>query len=62
METHAPIRRPAAARRTGYTIAAVIDGALLYAVNARPGWQIVPFLTPHTPRVLVLGPSAPRRR
>ncbi|MEV4471912.1 hypothetical protein [Nonomuraea sp. NPDC049504] len=54
MEIHPPARRPAVARRTGYTIAAVIDGTLLYAINAHPGWQAVPFLTPDTLRVLPL--------
>ncbi|MFC7106775.1 hypothetical protein ACFQQB_44040 [Nonomuraea rubra] len=46
MEIHAPARRPAVARRTGYTIAAVIDGTLLYAINAHPGWQAVPSSPP----------------
>ncbi|MFC5822156.1 hypothetical protein [Nonomuraea harbinensis] len=54
MHTHAPSRRPAVARRTGYTIAAVVNATLLYGVNAHPGWQAVPFLTPETVRVLPL--------
>lgn len=52
MNTLAPARRPLAARRTGYTVAAVVDSALLYAVNVHPGWQAVPFLTQDAPRVL----------
>ncbi|MFB4294700.1 hypothetical protein ACBI99_44200 [Nonomuraea sp. ATR24] len=54
MEGHAPTRRPAVARRTGYSIAAVVDGALLYAINAHPGWRSAPFLTSDTLRVLPL--------
>ncbi|TRW46973.1 hypothetical protein [Georgenia yuyongxinii] len=47
--------RPAvASRRVGYVLAAMIDAALLYAVNAWPGWDAVPFLTPDT--AAVLGP------
>lgn len=41
-------------RRFGYLIAAVINGAMLYAVNVWPGWQVVPFLTEETPLVLDL--------
>ena len=54
MEGHAPTRRPAVARRTGYSIAAVVDGALLYAINAHPGWRSEPFLTSDNLRVLPL--------
>ncbi|MCK2214794.1 hypothetical protein MF672_013470 [Actinomadura sp. ATCC 31491] len=54
MNTLAPARRPLAARRAGYTVAAVIDAALLYAVNVRPGWQVVPFLTAGTVQVVWL--------
>jgi len=43
-----------AARASGYTIAAVLNTALLYLVNVRPGWAAVPFLTGDTPRVLPL--------
>ena len=35
-------------------MAAVINGALLYLVNRRPGWDALPFLTSETPQVLGL--------
>jgi hypothetical protein len=48
-------RRPSRAARTfGYTIAVVVNAALLYLTNVRPGWEAVPFLTEDTRRVLVL--------
>ena len=48
-------RRPsAAARRTGYIVAAAINIVLLYLINNRPGWDAVPFLTADTLRVLAL--------
>lgn len=46
-------RRPsAAARRTGYAIAALVNAALLYLVNVWPGWDVVPFLDEDTTQVL----------
>ena len=42
-----------AARRFGYTLAALVNAALLYAVNVWPGWEALRFLTPDT--TLVLG-------
>ncbi|MGI8329731.1 hypothetical protein ACRYCC_07175 [Actinomadura scrupuli] len=42
------------ARRVGYLIAAGIGAALLYALNVRPGWDALPFLTDETSRVLGL--------
>jgi hypothetical protein len=46
-------RRPsAAARRTGYTIAVLVNATLLYLVNVWPGWDAVPFLDEDTPQVL----------
>lgn len=44
--------RSAAARRVGYVVAVLIDAAMLYAINVRPGWEVVPFLTEETPAVL----------
>lgn len=41
-------------RRFGYGLAVLINAALLYAVNAWPGWQAVPFLTSETRQVLGL--------
>jgi hypothetical protein len=39
-------RRPARnARRVGYTVAVVINLALLWAVNVTPGWRWIPVLT-----------------
>src|SRR5262249_49236764 len=50
-----PTRRaPIAARRIGYGIAAGLNAALFYVVNAWPGWQAMPFLTDDTRRVVDL--------
>jgi hypothetical protein len=47
--------RPAvASRRVSYAVSAVVNTALLCAVNVWPGWQAVPFLTAETPQVLPL--------
>lgn len=47
--------RPSRAARTfGYTLAAIVNVALLYLVNVRPGWQVVPFLTDDARQVLAL--------
>ena len=43
-----------AARRSGYVVAAVVNGLVLYLVNRRPGWDALPFLTPQTTQVLGL--------
>jgi hypothetical protein len=49
----APPRRPQrAGDRVGWSIAAVLNAALLYAVNVRPGWDAVPVLTTDTARVI----------
>ncbi|MFP3712604.1 hypothetical protein [Puerhibacterium sp. TATVAM-FAB25] len=45
-------RASAASRRSGYVVAGLINALLLYLVNVRPGWQVVPFLTPETTDVL----------
>lgn len=44
--------RPAS--RSGPLIGALVNAVLLWMVNARPGWDAVPFLTDETPRVLPL--------
>ena len=41
----APVGRSATTRRVGYIVAAVVNVVLWYAINVRPGWQVVPFLT-----------------
>ena len=45
-------RQPVAARRMGYVVAAAINAAMLYVANIWPGWQVLPFLTDETSRVL----------
>ncbi|HZK59957.1 MAG TPA: hypothetical protein VFC59_08875 [Cryobacterium sp.] len=40
------------ARRVGYLIAALINGALLYFANVWPGWQVLPFLADNARQVL----------
>ncbi len=37
--------RGATIRRSGYVSAVVINGVLLFLINIRPGWDILPFLT-----------------
>jgi hypothetical protein len=44
IDTRTP-RQSVAARRVGYVIAVVLNVALLYLINVRPGWQAAPFLT-----------------
>lgn len=52
MTLTAPPKRPTlAGRRVGYFIAVLVNAAMLYAVNAWPGWEAVPFLTGDTPQV-----------
>ncbi len=41
-----------AARRFGYLVAALVNAAMLYLVNGRPGWDVLPFLTSDTEQVL----------
>jgi hypothetical protein len=45
-------RPSAAVRRFGYLVAALINAAMLYAINVWPGWTAVPFLTVQTEDVL----------
>lgn len=47
-------RPSVAARRVGYAIAVSVNVILLFLINVRPGWQIVPFLTPDFATVLGL--------
>ena len=55
MTVTTPTRRtPLAARRIGYIVAGVITAWILFAINVSPGWQVLPFLTPDTDRVLLL--------
>jgi hypothetical protein len=54
MSVNAPARKPVAARKAGYAIAAVVNAALLYLINDRPGWEAAPFLTGDMSRVLAL--------
>jgi hypothetical protein len=46
VDRRAPSGRPARARRSGYIVAIIINGVLLYLINVRPGWQAAHFLTP----------------
>jgi hypothetical protein len=43
-----------AGRRAGYVVAAAINAVLLYLVNGRPGWDVLPFLTAGMTKVLPL--------
>lgn len=48
-------RRPSvAARRSGYVVAILINGAMLIGANWWPGWEVIPFLSDETPQVLGL--------
>jgi hypothetical protein len=47
-------RNATPARRLGYVIGALVNLALLFAINVWPGWDSVPVLTDETPRVLGL--------
>ena len=50
-----PARHPSAgARRVGYCVAIALGAAFLFVLNARPGWQQMPFLTSDTSQVLWL--------
>lgn len=45
--------RPSSAeRRTGYTIALLVNLAMLLAINVWPSWEVLPFLTAETSDVL----------
>ncbi len=40
------------ARRAGYLLSVLVDAAMLYLLNVRPGWQSVPVLTADTSQVI----------
>lgn len=42
------------ARRGGNLASIIINGVLLYLINAHPGWQAAPFLTPAAAQVIGL--------
>lgn len=44
----------AAARRAGYVATVVFDALCLLAINAWPGWDVLPFLTSDADRVIGL--------
>lgn len=44
----------AASPRVGYAIAALVNVALLFVVNATPGWRALPFVTAEAAQVLAL--------
>src|SRR5688500_5671485 len=50
--TTARTRPSPAARRFGYTVAALVNAAMLHAINVWPGWDALPFLTADTTLVL----------
>jgi hypothetical protein len=55
MSTMTPNRRQTAATgRFGYALAAVLNAAMLWLINAWPGWERLSFLTDETPDVLLL--------
>jgi len=43
-----------AVRKFGYLIAITLNAVFFYLINVEPGWQVLPFLTSETPRVLGL--------
>lgn len=47
-----PTRPSPVARRFGYTVAVVVDLALLFVLNQSPGWDVLPFLSDETTEVL----------
>ncbi|HZM84422.1 MAG TPA: hypothetical protein VFC19_52550 [Candidatus Limnocylindrales bacterium] len=46
------LRPHTAAHKFGYVVAITLNAVFYYLVNVRPGWQVLPFLTPETPQVL----------
>jgi hypothetical protein len=51
-------RRSVAARRGGYVVSILINAALIYLLDAHPGWRAVPFLTPAASQVIGLFTAA----
>jgi len=43
-----------ASRRGGNLVSVLINGVLLYLLDAHPGWRSIPFLTPATAQVIGL--------
>ena len=43
---------PRTSRRPGYVAGIAVNAVLLWLVHGWPGWEVVPFLTDETPRVL----------
>ncbi|WP_205650728.1 hypothetical protein [Actinoplanes solisilvae] len=54
MTVNTAAHKPVGTLRTGYAVAAAVNAVLLYLVNARPGWEALPFLTAETVHVLVM--------
>jgi hypothetical protein len=52
MSVDTSTRRTPAARLAGYAVAAAVNAVLLYLINGRPGWEVVPFLTGDMERVV----------
>jgi len=46
--------RKRVARRAGYVVAAAVNAVLLYLINGRPGWDVLPFLTGDMAKALPL--------
>lgn len=47
-------RQSVASRRVGYGFSVAINAVLLFLINASPGWDALPFLTPYFSKVLGL--------
>ena len=54
IETRPRRRTTRTERRAGYVAGAVVNVLLLVAVNGWPGWDVLPFLTSDTDRVIAL--------
>jgi hypothetical protein len=48
----APTRSSIGSRRVGYTVAVLVNAAMLWAVNVWPGWESLPFLSEEAPLVM----------
>jgi hypothetical protein len=46
--------RKRVARRAGYVVAVAVNAVLLYLINGRPGWDVLPFLTADMTKALPL--------
>ena len=45
-------RQRRVSRSAGHLIGAAVNGLLLYLIHVSPGWEVLPFLTADTPKVL----------